>query len=120
MEMSLETLAARLASPAGNAEVLHEMVQGLIDLNLVLIDLLIQKQVVSDEEMEAALQAASQDFDDGMGAFIITGVLQYLQDGDTRLVRMAQAARILRAARRDRRRSPEKPEGDEGPDADPR
>ncbi len=107
-DMNRDVLVDRLRTAEGNANVLQEIVQGLLDVNFVLMDLLIQRGVTTEEEMDAALAVAAQDFEGGMGEFIVTGARAYLQDGDTRLVRLAQTARLLRQGRKAPPRPPKK------------
>lgn len=109
-------LAARMALPLGSVNVLLESVQALVELNLSLVELLLRRQVVTEDEVIACMKEASLDFDGGVAGHIFSGVLAYLQDGDTRLVRTAKISRTLRQMRGPHR-SPSTADADPVPDS---
>jgi|GEM_PF-3951490 len=92
-------LSERMESPTDAARIVLDTIQGLLELNLALFELLLHREVLSEDDVLAAFEEMHEKMDTDMGTIISGSALDYIQDGDTRLVRIAGIMRRVRAAR---------------------
>lgn len=97
---NVEILAERMETPTGAATTMLDAIQGLLDMNLALIELLLHREVLAEDEVQAALEEASARLKTDMNGLITGSALDYIQDGDARLVRLAGITRRVQIARR--------------------
>jgi hypothetical protein len=97
---NIEILSERMETPTGAAATMLEAIQGLLDMNLALIELLLHREVLAEDEVLAALEDASARLRTDMNDLITGSALGYIQDGDARLARLAGITRRVQIARR--------------------